>query len=235
MFTQACRQPPWQSPSSRRNADPPRVGKASSQTNHSGDQTCWNTSREDPSAVRSTAKLLHEQLTRKCKLTAWQPFREDELRPIMAKWKNNKSTGTDRISLKAVRYISLVRGGLGASSGSLTTSSMSASCPRGLPLLRKMATCNSAKRGSQSVELILALDVRKAFDSISQPYLSTLVTEKVGGTLPWEARAWLQLIGARGLPSGVRRGDAACGPNQRGATGFPGLSLPLLRGHRGGH
>ena len=74
------------------------------------------------------------------------------------------------------------------------------------------------KTGSQSVELIMALrrlaqqahewrekfwviklDVRKAFDPISQQYLSKLIKEKVGDTLAWEARAWLQVIGARGF------------------------------------
>ena len=69
--------------------------------------------KEHPTAVRQRAKELRDQLSVKCKATPWHPFREDELRPIMAKWKNNKSTGTDRISLEAVRYISLVRGWLG--------------------------------------------------------------------------------------------------------------------------
>ena len=89
---------------------------------------------------------------------------------------------------------------------------------RGLPLLRPIGSLQFCKTGSQSVELILALrrlaqqahewrekfwiiklDVRKAFDSVSQQYLSTLVADKVGDTLPWEARAWLQVIGARGF------------------------------------
>ncbi|CAE7932690.1 unnamed protein product, partial [Symbiodinium necroappetens] len=67
----------------------------------------------DPTGVRARARELHQQLTVRCKNTPWQPFREDELRPIMARWKNNKSTGVDRISLEAIRYISLIRGGLG--------------------------------------------------------------------------------------------------------------------------
>ena len=216
--------------------------------------------KEDPSAVRRTAKALHDQLTKQCKVVAWNPFREDELRPIMAKWKNNKSTGTDRISLEAVRYISLTRGGLGRLLWLLNDILYVSKLPpglddglaillpkvpapqdftdtrpitlsnillktlaqlllrRGLPLLRPIGTLQFCKTGSQSVELIMALrrlaqqahewrekfwiiklDVRKAFDSISQQYLSTLVKEKIGDTLPWEARAWLQVIGARGF------------------------------------
>ena len=216
--------------------------------------------KEDPSVVRRTANTLHDQLTRQCKVTAWNPFREDELRPIMAKWKNNKSTVTDRISLEAVRYISLTRGGLGrllwllndilyvsklppglddglaillpkvsapqdfADTRPITLSNILLKTlaqlllRRGLPLLRPIGNLQFCKTGSQSVELIMALrrlaqqahewrekfwiiklDVRKAFDSISQQYLSTLVKVKIGDTLPWEARAWLQVIGARGF------------------------------------
>ncbi|CAE7301426.1 pol, partial [Symbiodinium sp. CCMP2592] len=96
---------------------------------------------------------------------------------------------------------------------------------RGLPLLRPIGALQFCKAGSQSVELILALhplaqhshewqekfwiiklDVRKAFDSISQVYLGDLIANKLGDSLPWESRTWLQLIGARGFK--VVLGDA---------------------------
>ena len=256
--------------------------------------------KADPIGVRQRAKELHDQLSVKCKATPWHPFREDELRPIMAKWKNNKSTGTDRISLEAVRYISLVRGGLGrllwllndilyvgklppglndglavllpkvaapqefADTRPITLSNILLKTlaqllllRRGLPLLRPIGNLQFCKTGSQSVELILALrrlaqqahewretfwiiklDVRKAFDSISQQYLSTLVAEKVRDRLPWEARAWLQVLGARagsGLSGGLWRRNPRRRPDKRGQTRLPGFPIALLRGDRGGH
>ncbi|CAE7696392.1 unnamed protein product, partial [Symbiodinium necroappetens] len=176
--------------------------------------------KEDPSAVR----------------------REDELRPIMARWKNNKRGGLGRLLwlLNDILYVSKLPAGLDdglaillpkvpaplefadtrpiALSNILLKTLAQLLLKRGLPLLRPIGNLQFCKTGSQSVELIMALrrlaqqahewrekfwiiklDVRKAFDSISQQYLSTLVTEKVGDTLPWEARAWLQVIGARGF------------------------------------
>ena len=67
------------------------------------------------------------------------------------------------------------------------------------PQPRSRAKQSKAKQREREREREIKLDVRKAFDSISQQYLSTLVKEKVGDTLPWEARAWLQVIGARGF------------------------------------
>ena len=113
---------------------------------------------------------------------------------------------------------------------------------RGLPLLRPIGSLQFCKTGSQSVELILALrrlaqqahewrekfwiiklDVRKAFDSISQQYLSTLVADKVGDTLPWEARAWLQVIGARGFSVAFGEDTLHVRPNEWSPTGSPSL------------
>ncbi|CAE7277276.1 unnamed protein product [Symbiodinium sp. CCMP2592] len=214
--------------------------------------------KEDPTAVRDSAARLTAHLTVTCKHTPWQPFLEEDLRGIMAKWRNNKATGEDRISHEAVRYISLTRQGLSrllwlfndilykgtfppgldggiavllpktkspgdfADTRPITLSNILLKITaqlllrRGLPLLRPIGSLQFCKAGSQSVELILALrrlaqqsrewqerfwiiklDVRKAFDSISQTYLGDLIATKLGDALPWEARTWLQLIGAR--------------------------------------
>ncbi|CAE7458351.1 unnamed protein product [Symbiodinium natans] len=52
---------------------------------------------------------------------------------------------------------------------------------------------------------IVKLDIRKAFDSVLQPALGEMVRDKVGGKggHPWEARAWLGIIEARGLQVAV--------------------------------
>ena len=48
---------------------------------------------------------------------------------------------------------------------------------------------------------LVKLDIRKAFDSTSQPALGDLVSRKIAGEggLPWEARLWLSIIEAREL------------------------------------
>ena len=45
-----------------------------------------------------------------CKIHAWRPFTEDELRALRKRWKNGKSCGTDQISHEALKALEFKMG-----------------------------------------------------------------------------------------------------------------------------
>ena len=58
--------------------------------------------KEDPTAVRAHHKAIWQRQE-----PEWQPFVKKDLEGVMVKWKNNKCTGLDRISMEAIRFLSL--------------------------------------------------------------------------------------------------------------------------------
>ena len=50
-------------------------------------------------------RAILENLTKACKHSPWQPFRDDELRAVRKRWKNGKSCGLDAISREALKIL----------------------------------------------------------------------------------------------------------------------------------
>ena len=55
--------------------------------------------------MRAHHDATWHRLTRRCKNAERRPFVKKDLEGVMAKWKNNKCTGLDRISMEAIRFL----------------------------------------------------------------------------------------------------------------------------------
>ena len=68
-----------------------------------------STSRAGETVDKRIGEILR-RLEYACKIHAWRPFTEDELRALRKRWKNGKSCGTDQISHEALKALEFKMG-----------------------------------------------------------------------------------------------------------------------------